>query len=121
MFINTHYERKKNPPHPGGGGSKVDRAGYISGQKRIENLMNAGARLVQSRREMYDFPDGEVDEDFYDPTRNKNYDLADGTQQMMAAEGRLKAAKIRRDSEKIASESAQEASGEALKTEKAPE
>jgi hypothetical protein len=99
----------------------IETQGYISAQKRIENLINAGQRLLIAREEMYDFPDGEIDEEAWDPTRSKNYDLADGTQQMLAVEQRLKAAKIRQKELKIELQKAQEGSEDVLKQEKPPE
>lgn len=58
----------------------VERSGYIPARKRIENLMLAGQRLIESRHAMYDFNAGEpIDENFYDPTREKDFDLADAT------------------------------------------
>lgn len=93
--FNTPYDRVRQPPEVNPGGSNVDRAGYISAHKRIENIMYAGQRLVQSRREMYDFEGDEIDEDFNDPTRSKNYDMADAFQADLAAKERI--AKAHRD------------------------
>ena len=93
MRFNTQYDRVKQPPESNSGITLVERAGYISAQVRIENLMLAGQRLVQARKEMYDFPDGKIDLNFTDPTRSKNYDLADGFQDGLKVEARLKAQK----------------------------
>lgn len=79
-MFNTHYSRARQDPELNSGETLVDRAGYISAQRRIENMIFAGQRLVQSRRESFDFPDGKIDESFQDPTRSKNYDMADATQ-----------------------------------------
>lgn len=54
----------------------VEKAGYISAQRRIENIMAAGMRLVASRKEQYDF-ENEVDLDYVDITRSKNIDQVD--------------------------------------------
>lgn len=91
MRFNTAYDRVRQPAEQNSGITLVERAGYISAQVRIENLMLAGQRLVQARKEMYDFPDGKIDFDFNDPTRRKNYDLADGFQDGLKVEARLKA------------------------------
>ena len=42
-------------------------------------MIMAGQRLRSYRAEQFDFPDGEIDESFSDPTRSGNFDLADGT------------------------------------------
>lgn len=108
MRFNTQYDRIKQPPESNSGVTLVERAGYIPAQQRIENLMLAGQRLVQARKELYDFPDGKIDPDFQDPTRSKNYDLADGFQDGLKIEARLRA---QREAVK-ASQAAQEPSGE---------
>ena len=93
MRFNTQYDRVRQPAESNSGITLVERAGYIPAQQRIENLMLAGQRLVQARKEMYDFPDGKIDLNFNDPTRRKNYDLADGFQDGLKVEARLKAQK----------------------------
>jgi len=82
MRFNTQYDHIKQPPESNSGITKVERAGYIPAQKRIENLMLAGQRLVQSRKEAFDFPDGKIDFSFTDPTRTKGFDMADAFQNM---------------------------------------
>lgn len=77
--------------------SKTQKSGYITAQKRIETIMLAGQRLKESRQEMYDWPDGNIDEDFYDPTRRKGYDLADATQDSLINQRNLRDAKSRQD------------------------
>ena len=69
----------------------VETAGYIPAQKRIENLMLAGQRLVTSRQAMYDCPGGEDFDDSLpcDPTRSGDFDLADGTQMALGVNARL--------------------------------
>ena len=106
MRFNTQYDRVRQPAESNSGITLVERAGYIPAQQRIENLMLAGQRLAQARKEMYDFPDGKIDLNFIDPTRSKNYDLADGFQDGLKVEARLKAQK---DAVK-ASQTAQEGS-----------
>lgn len=95
MQFQTQYVRTRSAPEKNSGICKVDRAGYISSQKRIENLINAGMRLVESRREQYDFPGNEFDPDFEDPTRSKNFDMADASQMNLAVQARI--AKASRD------------------------
>lgn len=74
--IYTKFNRPKKVYEKIDNKKVVDPAGYISAQKRIENLINAGQRLVLGRKEQYDF-EGEIPEDHYDPTRSKNYDIVD--------------------------------------------
>ena len=61
----------------------VERSGYVPAKVRIENMMLAGQRLVESRNVRYDF-DGDVDEYFDDPTRSPGFDMADASQMMEA-------------------------------------
>ena len=104
MRFNTQYDRVRQPAETNSGITLVERAGYISAQVRIENLMLAGQRLVQARKEMYDFPDGKIDFDFNDPTRRKNYDLADGFQDGLKVEAKLKAQKEAAEASQTAQE-----------------
>lgn len=76
---------KRTPPEKNSGKSIVESAGYIPAQKRIENMILAGQRLVDSRKEQYDF-DGEVDEDYTDPSRSPNFDMADASMMQNAIE-----------------------------------
>lgn len=79
-------------PEQNDGKSLVESAGYISAQKRIENMILAGQRLSDYRKSSYDFKPGqEIDDNFFDPTRKGNYDLADAFQDSLNLEGRLKA------------------------------
>ena len=67
MFM-TRYVRPEPVYENCGSELLVERAGYISPKKQIEQFMLAGKRLEAFRREMYDFPDGE-DTGEFDPTR----------------------------------------------------
>ena len=111
MRFNTQHDRVRQPAETNSGITLVERAGYISAQVRIENLILAGQKLVQARKEMYDFPDGKIDFDFNDPTRRKNYDLADRFQDGLKVSAKLKAQKEAAE----ASQTAQEGSGEPSK------
>lgn len=93
MNFQTRYNRVKTPPEIIPRTSKVEKQGYISAEKRIGAIMAAGMRLDSSRREQFDFPDGQVDESFIDPTRSGNYDMADAFQDGLATQGRLNAQK----------------------------
>jgi hypothetical protein len=66
---------------------------YISTKDRITKMLQAGERLERYRQGLYDFPNGEIDESFTDPTRKPGYDMADAHQDAMLADENLKAAK----------------------------
>lgn len=94
MKFQTKYSRKEfsKTYEKGGGKRMVETAGYIPAKQRIENMIMAGQRLALARKELYDF-DGEVDENFEDPTRRPGYDLADAFQDNEKVKIRLKNAK----------------------------
>lgn len=51
---------------------------YISAEKQIKAMLNAGIRLQMARREQYDFEsENKIDHNFTDPTRNAGFDFAD--------------------------------------------
>lgn len=76
----TAYERPDPQLEPGGGESIVETAGYVPAEVQIMDMMAAGRRLGEYRRERYDFGAGEkVPEDYYDPTRSPAFDLADAS------------------------------------------
>lgn len=99
--------------------SETEQAGYVPPQIQIENMLLAGHRLAEARRDMhYDFACAdEIDEDAYDPTRQGNFDLADATRMAMEAEEAIRAAENQLNAAqaaKIAAQNAQEGSGEPL-------
>lgn len=111
-FEKIHYEIVDHT-------SNVEKQGYIPAKKRIENLILAGQRLVESRNAQYDFH-GEIDENFSDPTRDLSFDFADASimaresasrlnQQALDAENK---AKIQNEQEKEVEKSSPEKSGE---------
>jgi len=82
-MFRTHYNQKEFPKifFPIDKTEKVEKAGYLSTKQRVETMLLAGQRLMQSRREMYDFQQGEEpDDNFEDPTRTQGFDMADATQ-----------------------------------------
>lgn len=113
MYMHQYLkERFKDKPEENSGESLVEKAGYVSAQKRIENLILAGHRLQEYRKSQFDFEsEQELDEDFSDPTRAKNFDLADGFQLEYYTNQKLKA----QERAIKASQKAQEASDKALK------
>ena len=115
MQFQTQYTHKSSPPEINSGKTLVERAGYISAQKRIENMILAGQRLVDYRKSQFDFDGDKIDFDFDDPTRNPNFDMADASQlkyqaEANLAESRARAKKAELDKEALkASQTAQEA------------
>ena len=111
MNFSTKYSLQKTPPEVNKGPSHVEKAGYIPAQARIENMMLAGQRLVAHRAEMYDFKElKDIDENFIDPTRSKNFDMADASQLALNLDQK------QRESEALkASQAAQEAQEEPQK------
>ena len=102
--------------------SETEQAGYIPPQIQIENMILAGERLNQSRKELYDFtsPD-EIDEDAFDPTRRGNFDLADASQMAMQTEMSLRDQALEADKARKASQTAQDASGGVKKGSEVPD
>ena len=71
-------------------GSDVEQIGYVDVKKQVEAFIDAGRRLDNYRKELYDIAPNatpeEEDEAVIDPTRNPNYDMADASQDMLIAE-----------------------------------
>ena len=114
MLFQTKYTHEKSPGEINLGKNLVEKAGYIPAQARIENMILAGQRLVEHRKEMYDFSDGnDIDETFSDPTRSKNYDLADAFIMSEAIKNNARQKELLK-----ASQTAQDGSGAVQKEEK---
>ena len=104
MVIHGRNNPRHATPEDNKGPVLVDRAGYVSGEKRINALMAAGMNLIQSRREEFDSFDGSEPE--IDPTRSPGFDMADASMMARSVNSRLRAQKAaKEDAEKIASES----------------
>lgn len=121
MEIYTHYKRPPRAYQPHGGKVLLERQGYVSAKDRIEAILEAGKRLIMTRGEQFDFKEGEeIDEDYYDPTRSKAYDMVDAFRDGIELEERFKevqkANKLEKEKKK-ASQNAQELSGEVLNDE----
>lgn len=109
IFQTTYSEKLKTPPEINSGETLVEKAGYVSSQKRIESMILAGQRLVELRKAQYDFPQGmEIDETFHDPTRNLNFDLADASQLQIQTEASLKASQTAQEAQQVPSEAKSE-------------
>lgn len=94
MQFNTPFNRTPSPGEINSGKELVERAGYVPTKKQIETYMLAGKRLAAYRASQgeYDFAPGtEIDEDFSDPTRDGDFDLADAAQLSMSVEKSLQA------------------------------
>ena len=106
-IVAKNYDRIKQKPEKNSGKMRVELQGYISNEKRIQNIIDAGNRLMTARAMQYDFQPGEkIDEDLVDITRTPGYDPADATQQMLGIESRQKAAAEKAAAEKAALEAA---------------
>jgi len=78
----TKYKRIRQGGEKNSGKTITERAGYIPAKIQIENMINAGKRLSEYRKEMYDYADStDIPEDIpMDPTRNPGFDMADASQ-----------------------------------------
>lgn len=58
----------------------VETAGYRSAEVQISEMLMAGQRLVDYRKQRYEFGGEEVvPTDYHDPTRRPGFDMADAT------------------------------------------
>jgi len=95
--------------------SKAESAGYIPPKIQIENMILAGKRLDDARKEQYDFgPDDKIDENFVDPTRNPNFDMADASALADQVKENLQASAKKRDKAIAESKAKAEAERDAL-------
>lgn len=61
--------------------SITEQSGFMTPEQQISRMMAAGVNLQDFRREMYDFPDGNVPDDALpDPTQKLGFDLADASE-----------------------------------------
>lgn len=67
----------------------VEKAGYIPAEIQIMEMINAGERLGEARRERYDYGEGDEDDGMMDPTRIPGVDMADLSQMKLGVEARL--------------------------------
>lgn len=96
MKIRSNYhERPKITPSKGGGTSKTERAGYVSPKRLIEDMIAAGKRLNEYRREQFDTYDPNADI-AVDPTRRPGMDLAEASAIRAATIARLPTKNLKR-------------------------
>lgn len=90
MKHNTAYDRVLDKGEINSGEVIVETAGYVPAEKKILDMIRAGERLKRTRAEEFDFAEGqEVPDDFIDPTRSPNFDIADASIMTRGAEKRL--------------------------------
>ena len=79
-------------PEKNDGELVVEIGSYIPAKQQIESFIQSGKNLQAARQGRYDF-EGEVDEDFTDPTRSPGFDMADASQLLMQAEANISEAR----------------------------
>lgn len=83
MKFYTKYDRPGDSvimESPNVGEILVEIAGYVPANVKIEELIYAGQRLKEYRQEQFDFAAGkDVPDDFIDPTRSGDFDMADAS------------------------------------------
>ncbi|MDR2602609.1 MAG: hypothetical protein LBC53_09210 [Spirochaetaceae bacterium] len=110
-------------PEPGGGEIITESVGYVPPDRQIAAMIQAGEALNVARSYMYDFPSGtRIDDEFSDPTRVRNFDMADAHGIKEALEIRLKAQRDAREAEQKALKDREfaEAVSQAVKASVAP-
>ena len=106
----TRDDRIHSEPEINSGEILVQREGYIPRHRRIEALIEAGRRLdLLKKTGQFDIDQGkdvDIDNMQCDPTREKNFDLADASELTrqgqrnladMIASGRIKPAAVKKD------------------------
>lgn len=67
--------------------SITEQSGFLTPEQQINRMMAAGANLQQFRRNLYDYPDGNVPEDAVpDPTQKLGFDLSDASMMLAGVE-----------------------------------
>ena len=88
--VYSHFKRPKDVKEINSGEQITETAGYIPADVQIQDMIAAGMRLGEYRREMYDFDaNEEVPEDFMDPTRTPGVDVVDVERAGIAVNGRI--------------------------------
>lgn len=113
MFNTPYNMKQKTPPEQNSGEIKVDKLGYCSPKVRIENMIAAGQRLKDYRESQYDFPKGEIDVNYIDPTRSPSYDMADAFQDSIQIDAKLAEQQAAADAAAAEQKAADEAAAKA--------
>jgi len=91
----SYYTKDKRPEKKleiNNGDAIVETAGYRSAEVQISEMLNAGQRLVDYRKQRYEFGGDEVvPADYQDPTRRPGFDMADASMLDKAVKESLKA------------------------------
>lgn len=83
-MINLHKNRNKTQLEKSHSGTQVETRGYIPKRKKIEQLIEAGQRLVEARAENYSYNSETPDEECQvDPTASAGFDRAEASQILM--------------------------------------
>ena len=79
MKFDTRYERKQYTGEVNSGELITEQAGYQPAAIKILNMIEAGERLRDTRMG-YEFDDEKsVPDDYFDPTRDPGFDMADAS------------------------------------------
>ncbi|MDR0709336.1 MAG: hypothetical protein LBF77_04640 [Spirochaetaceae bacterium] len=109
-FMTWYYEKYFPRCERNNGESKVEKAGYISAEEQIRSLMRAGAVLRDFRRSAYEFPPGqEVPDDYFDPTREPNFDRVDADRLVDELDSKMRLTKAAKERKAKADKEAAEA------------
>lgn len=119
VIVVKGYDFEKNRANPEiiDSESIVEQSGYEPADRKIMNMIFAGQRLKESRKEMYDY---DADEDTnlpIDPTRKPGLDLAEASQILMETQERINAANMAATVEKTEVSTVSESVPTELKTE----
>lgn len=100
MKFNTPYDRIRDPGEINNEDSVVEVLGYMDAKTQISRLITAGKKLVDYRKDQYDFNGEEINENFYDPTRDSNFDIADASELSAGVNMRLNKLKKQKEKDK---------------------
>lgn len=99
------YKRPKDNPEMNSGIELVETEGYLPADVQIMDMISAGIRLGEYRREAYDFGDGEnVPDDFVDVRAAKDIVEVDYIRRSLENKLRVQAEKI--EAQRVAMEKA---------------
>lgn len=115
-FKNRPITDKERKPS---GNCKVEKAGYMSAEKRIKQLIQAGRRLAESRINQFDSDDNT--EPVIDPTRKPGIDFAEISEMKRQSDNSIKQAKKRlQDASKLVQDARKPATPVVETSEKKP-